>query len=158
MFNPEKPTLILLRGLPGSGKSSTASFITKLINTLFIFIPDGMLPKWAVDKLQLCACFEADHYFYDDEDNYNFDPARLKDAHATCQEETAGALRNGTPLVIVSNTTTAEWEVETYEKIAAENNATFISLIVENRHDGVSQHGGPEHTLLAMEKRFSVKL
>tara|TARA_R100001082_G_C4311832_1_gene137078 strand:+ start:167 stop:607 length:441 start_codon:yes stop_codon:yes gene_type:complete len=146
MLDPNKPILMLLRGLPGSGKTALADLLT------------ASLSSYRGESHLDPVYFEADSYFYDDEGNYNFEPERLGEAHNQCQTDTYQALEEGTPLVIVSNTTTAEWELETYQAIAAAHKATFISLIVENRHGGISKHGVPEHTLLAMQNRFSVKL
>lgn len=60
--------------------------------------------------------------------------------------------------VAVSNTSTTEREVETYTKIAEESGAKFVSIIVENRHDGVNIHNVPEEKVQQMKNRFSVKL
>jgi len=56
--------LFLVRGLPGSGKTSFASAI------------------W--NDYAVC---EADKFFYDKEGNYNFDGSKLKEAHAWCKQE-----------------------------------------------------------------------
>lgn len=133
-----KPTLILLRGLPGSGKSSFAGFIA------------GTIASYA-------AKVEADDYFIDEYGNYNFDASKLKEAHAACQEKCRSLLNNYFD-VIVSNTSTTEKEVETYQKIAQECNANFVSLIVENRHAGTSIHNVPAEKIQQMRNRFSVKL
>lgn len=123
--------LILLRGLPGAGKSTLAAILG------FITI-------------------EADHWFR----LFNggeFDGASLGKAHAWCQERTRSLLEFGHS-VIVSNTSTTEEEVEVYSRIAAECGARFTSLIVENRHGGESVHNVPAATVDRMRERFSIKL
>jgi hypothetical protein len=60
--------------------------------------------------------------------------------------------------VAVSNTFTQEWEMETYYKLAEQYGYTVYSLIVENRHGGVNEHGVPEETIEKMRNRFEIKL
>lgn len=130
------PTLYLIRGIPGSGKSSLARVL---------------LANQVVDD-----CIEADDYFVND-GVYMFNPYKLKGAHAWCQDRTRVILGRGYNLA-VSNTSTTEQEVETYRKIAEECNAKFISLVVENRHGGENIHNVPEEKIQQMKKRFSFKL
>ena len=56
--------LTLVRGLPGSGKSTFANTIT--------------------NEFSVC---EADKFFYDKEGNYNFDATKLSQAHKWCRDE-----------------------------------------------------------------------
>jgi phenolic acid decarboxylase len=60
--------------------------------------------------------------------------------------------------VVVSNTFTQEWEMEEYYKLAERYGYRVHSLIVENRHGGVNEHGVPDDKLEQMRDRFSVKL
>lgn len=129
-------TLYLIRGIPGSGKSSLAH----------ILLANQVVDDW----------LEADEYFVND-GVYLFNPYKLKEAHEWCQERTRVILSHGYSLA-VSNTSTTEQEVETYRKIAEEYNAKFISLIVENRHGGENIHNVPEEKIQQMKKRFSFKL
>ena len=135
-------TLILLRGLPGSGKSTTA----KLLGA------DGAG----------YAHFEADMYFMENGE-YKFDPMKIKDAHKWCQNSVEHAmLLNYTTgynsTIIVSNTFTQEWEMEQYYKMAESWGYRVYSIIVENRHGGVNEHGVPEDKLEQMKNRFEIKL
>lgn len=126
--------LILVRGLPGSGKSSFGRLLSEL----------GM------------CCIEADDYFITNVE-YRFNASKLKEAHKECQEKVKNCLFSGFS-VIVSNTSTTEKEVKIYQDIANEYNAKFISLVIENRHDGVNIHNVPEEKLIQMKNRFSIKL
>ncbi len=128
-------TLILLRGLPGSGKSSLAQMLTSV-------------GDW--------HHYEADDWMYED-GAYKFDPSKLAECHSLCQGFTRNRLL-ASQNVIVSNTSTTEKEVATYEAIAKQTGAKFVSLIVENRHDGENIHGVPPEKLEQMRNRFSVKL
>ena len=130
--------LFLLRGLPGSGKSTLA----KSIGGIHI---------------------EADMYFMVDGE-YQFDVTRLKDAHQWCQEgveKSMIGLNNPeitTQRITVSNTFTQEWEMKPYFELAEKYGYKVYSLIVENRHGGVNEHGVPEDKLEIMKNRFEISL
>ena len=124
--------LFLLRGLPGSGKSTLAKSI------------GGMH-------------MEADKYFMD-EGEYKFDPSKTRDAHAWCQNAVRVWMVNNTEKIVVSNTFTQEWEMDYYFELAKEYGYRVYSLIVENRHGGVNEHGVPEEKLVQMKQRFEIKL
>ena len=125
--------LILLRGLPGSGKSTLANAIGGVH-------------------------FEADMYFVDSDGNYKFEPARIKDAHAWCQNKVKLSMESDVEKIVVSNTFTMEWEMEHYKMLAVANGYRVHSVIVENRHDGVNEHGVPADKLEQMKARFEVVL
>jgi len=48
--------------------------------------------------------------------------------------------------------------MEAYYLLAQELGYTVFSLIVENRHGGVNEHGVPEEKLEQMRNRFEIKL
>ena len=133
--------LILLRGLPGSGKSSFANLI------------------WASQVI----C-EADQFFYDKEGNYNFDVTKLGQAHKACQDKVETFMKDNQnnhqfyPEIVVSNTSTTEKELQPYLDLALKYGYTVVSLIVENRHGGKNIHGVPDEKLEAMRNRFNIKL
>ena len=131
------PTLYLIRGVPGSGKSTFAQ---------------QLLAAGVVDSV-----FEADHYFYNVDGQHIFDASKIGEAHSRCQKATINVLNRGHS-VAVSNTSTTEREVEIYAKIAEECGAKFVSIIIENRHGGVNIHNVPEEKVQQMKNRFSVKL
>jgi tRNA A37 threonylcarbamoyladenosine biosynthesis protein TsaE len=131
-----KPTLYLIRGVPGSGKSTFAQ---------------SLLDKFVVQRV-----YEADDYFMHNGE-YRFDFNLLEDAHYQCRRNTWLALYEGMS-VAVSNTSCAEWEVETYATIARETEANFVSIIVENRHEGKNVHGCPDAKVEQMKRKFSIKL
>jgi len=129
--------LILLRGLPGSGKSTFA----KTLGGIHI---------------------EADQYFMRN-GVYEFDASQLKNAHNYCQSQTrAWMSHNGeqisTDKIIVSNTFTQEWEMDAYFELAYEFGYQVFSLIVENRHGGMNVHGVPADKLEQMRNRFEIEL
>jgi len=126
--------LILLRGLPGSGKSTTAKLFNKSPH------------------------FEADMFFMDANGDYQFDINKIKDAHNWCKSSVMDAMKKEYPIIVVSNTFTEEWEMDAYYKMAEELGYRVISMIVENRHGGKNEHGVPDDKLEIMKNRFTVKL
>lgn len=128
--------LFLLRGLPGSGKSTIA--------------------KMLVGDKDYCHK-EADMFFVDGDGNYNFKPSEIKDAHTWCQEEVEFLMKYEHKIV-VSNTFTQEWEMQPYYDLAKKYGYKVFSIIVENRHGGVNEHGVPDDKLEIMRKRFEISL
>jgi predicted kinase len=124
--------LFLLRGLPGSGKSTLAQSLGGLH-------------------------METDKYFTY-EGKYEFDGSKLKEAHAWCQNAVKVFMENKSKRVVVSNTFTQEWEMTPYFDLATKHGYKVYSLICENRHGGVNEHGVPEDKLEIMKNRFEVKL
>ena len=124
--------LILLRGLPGSGKSTLAKTLGGPV-------------------------FEADNFFMF-EGEYKFNPSLLSNAHSHCQNQTQIAMLDGHEKIIVSNTFTQEWEMKAYYELAEKYGYRVHSIIVENRHRGVNEHGVPDDRLEIMKNRFEVKL
>jgi len=141
--------LILLRGLPGAGKSTLAESLVGGAGS---------------------EHFEADQYFVDRDGNYNFDVKHLKYAHKWCKSEVEFAMEFGhrsfmgihepSPLatIVVSNTFTQEWEMKPYFELAEKYGYTVHSLIVENRHGNMNEHNVPKETIEKMNDRFEVKL
>ena len=129
--------LFLVRGIPNSGKSTFAKEFGGIH-------------------------FETDNYFMVDGE-YKFDGTKLKDAHQWCQTQVSNAMilnytANINERIVVSNTFTQEWEMKPYIEMAKEWGYTVFSIIVENRHGGVNEHGVPEDKLKMMKNRFEVNL
>jgi predicted kinase len=124
--------LFLLRGLPGSGKSTLAKSLSD-------------------------SHIEADMFFIKDGE-YKFDGSKIKNAHNWCQDVVEHWMDENKPKIVVSNTFTQEWEMDNYYKLAERFGYRVFSLIVENRHGGVNEHGVPEEKLEQMKNRFEIKL
>ena len=134
--------LYLIRGVPGSGKSTFAHTI------------------W--NDYAIC---EADQYFVNKETGeYKFNPDEIKIAHQWCKDEVENRMKDNQvnpqyyPEIVVSNTFTQEGEMESYYKLAEKYGYRVFSLIVENRHGGKNTHGVPEEKLEIMKNRFEIKL
>ena len=127
-------TLYIVRGVPGSGKSTFAQSLD-------------------------CPVFEADQYFIDSETGeYKFDGSKIKLAHNWCKLRVEQSMEDESQKIAVSNTFTQEWEMDAYYELAKQYGYRVFSLIVENRHGGVNEHGVPEDKLEIMKNRFEVKL
>ena len=88
---------------------------------------------------------------------YNFKKEKLNEAHKWCQIVAKVSLKMGNN-VVVSNTSTRQKDVQTYKKIAEEAGAAFVSLIVENYHQGNNIHNVPPETLARQKAQFYVQL
>jgi tRNA uridine 5-carbamoylmethylation protein Kti12 len=122
--------LIIIRGIPGSGKTTKALELKKTI------------PE--------CFHFEADSYFMKN-GVYKFDPSKLGPAHCLCQSLTKNCLREGYS-VIVSNTGITKKEVQPYLNMAKELNIPVEIIIMRGEFQNV--HGVPEEKLQSMRERF----
>jgi predicted kinase len=132
-----KKVLYLVRGLPGSGKSS---FAKELVGS---------------DDL---VC-EADKYFIDKITGaYNFDANLLGRAHESCHNRVERYMQDSYEKIAVSNTFTRDREMKPYFEMAEKYGYRVYSVVVENRHGGINVHNVPEETLEAMKNRFSLKL
>jgi len=125
--------LYIVRGIPGSGKSTFA----KTFKTV--------------------EHYEADMFFMRG-NGYEFDATKLKAAHEWCQDMVFMSMKRNEPTIVVSNTFTQEWEMKPYLEMAKTHEYKVFSIIVENRHGGTNQHEVPEEVLTKMHERFEIKL
>lgn len=132
--------LILLRGIPGSGKSTLGEVILQT--------PSNSKPE----------ILSADDFFLDNDGNYIFDGSKIKEAHNYCQFRCSERLRQGIARVVVANTFTQDWEMDVYFDMAKRYNYRIHTIVVENRHDGENVHGVPKDKLQQMKDRFQIKL
>lgn len=127
------PKLILVRGLPGSGKST--------------YVHNARLGRYAQ-----YFHYEADQFFEHVEHGYLFDASLIKTAHEWCHSNTLKALRDGFNAV-VSNTFVSLWEMQKYINLRDHVHNLEI-MIVEMKTQYGTVHGVPEPTVAAMKKRW----
>jgi len=135
--------LILIRGLPGCGKSAVASAMS-------VGYPGSVVVS-------------ADDFFMQLSDSgileYRFDPKLLGQAHHDCQAKTGFHSENGRT-VIVANTFTQRWEMDWYINLAQNCGARLI--VVDCFDGGMSNdilakknvHGVPISAIQAMRDRY----
>lgn len=126
--------LIILRGLPGAGKSTFAEIL--------------------VDKSLICT---ADDYHMID-GVYNWKPENSNSAHKKCIQKCEQLMVESNETVVVANTTTTKYELSPYYDLAKKYGYRVFSIIVENRHNGISIHSVSEQTLGKMKNRFDISL
>lgn len=125
--------LVLIRGLPGSGKTTLAKKIKQA---------DGFVH------------LEADMYFTDENDEgYQFDASQLGAAHLWCQKQTQLNLKQGRS-VVVSNTFTQVWEIKPYQRMAQQCSIELHIYECEGQFTNV--HNVPLDKIEAMRKRWDV--
>jgi adenylate kinase family enzyme len=122
--NPNQSELVLIRGLPGSGKSTMAKVLAMV----------GY------------QHFEADMYFMQ-HGTYKYDASKIREAHEWCQAMTRKALASGKN-VVVSNTFT------TLREMAPYINMSQNIIVLEGYGRWTNAHGVPEDKIALMEKRW----
>jgi len=129
--------LIILRGLPGSGKTTLANLLSE--------------NKWPV--------FSIDSYFTDPqtkEYNFQFDKNHL--AYKNCEEQTRQAMQNKTAKIFIDNVFSLDWEIEPYFKLASEFNYSVFVATVENYQGHKNTHKISEEQIQKMAAKYKVKL
>jgi len=123
-------TLHLIRGLPGSGKSTQA--------------------KKLVDASQIpLRHLEADMFFIDENGNYQFDATQLSEAHRWCQMQCELTLKKKQG-VIVSNTFVKQWELKHYRQLAKKYNAQLMIQTCTGNYQSI--HAVPMATIKKMQR------
>ena len=117
--------LVLIRGLPGSGKCNMASILAMIGYKHF---EAGM--------------------FFEIGGTYRFDRTRIGDAHDWCQHMTRQALARGDN-VVVSNTFTTGWEMEPYFSMT-----TRTVRVIEAKENLANVHGAPPEAVKRLALRW----
>lgn len=124
-------TITLVRGLPGSGKSTFAKLLANA----------------------RCVHLEADMFFELGDCGYQFDASKLKDAHAWCQHQVELAMADADD-VVVSNTFVKRWEMQAYINLAMKYGYRVIEVTVNGNHGSI--HNVPEATIERMRLSWEV--
>lgn len=123
--------LYLIRGLPGSGKTTLAYELSDV---------------WGASH------YEADDFFIDDNGIYRYNKELIGAAHAHCIAMAGTAMLNNQPDIIVSNTFTTLKEMEVYFQLAKKHG--YIVSVILMQSEFISTHNVPAATLEKMKGRF----
>lgn len=125
--------LVLIRGIPGSGKSTFAKYLQTDV------------------YLNRAIHLEADMYFTDYDGSYHWDVKKIKEAHSWCQN-TAEIMMNQHINVIVSNTFTKIWEMQSYINYARMIGIEYIVYRMTSNYGSI--HNVPEDVIDRMKISF----
>lgn len=120
-------SLTIIRGIPGSSKSTLAKMIPLSVHV------------------------EADQFFINEAGVYQFDQNKLHAAHNWCLDTTKHWLSNECH-VVVSNTFTTRRELAPYFKLASEFGIKPNVILCQGDYKSI--HNVPEETLKKMKMRF----
>lgn len=124
--------LYIIRGLPGSGKST---FARRLVDA-------GIVAKY--------GWYEADMFFANKWGKYNFQADKLPEAHGWCKQMVFLTLKEDD--AIVSNTFSRIREMQPYIDYCNENGHTFTVITCEGNYGNV--HGVPDKAIERMRQRW----
>ncbi|HFQ5220613.1 TPA: AAA family ATPase [Vibrio vulnificus] len=125
-MNKQKITLI--RGIPGSGKTTMALEMD-------------------------AALVEADQFFVNKDGEYHHDRRYIKDAHEWCQMEMKRLLLAGND-VVVANTFIKKWEIVGYLKAAQSLRLDLDIEVLEAKGEYANIHGVPEDIVCRMKRQY----
>lgn len=130
-------SLIILRGLPGAGKSTLANILAE--------------KKYPV--------FSIDDYFTNTvSGEYDFDFTQNHLAYQLCLGNCEAAMKEGVEKIFLDNVFSLEWEIEPYFKLAKNFSYTIFVLTVENYHGNKNVHGVSEEQIKKIANKYKVKL
>lgn len=137
--------VIVLRGLPGAGKSTVALGLLDAIG----------------ERKRSGIVVSADDFFTDENGVYSFKPHKLREAHARCLGSYIDSMYDGFDAVIVDNTNTQMWEMRLYLRIAHLARRRIHVIEVGRRDDDHVKmyharcvHGVPLDKLFQMRDRW----
>lgn len=140
------PVVIIMRGIPGSGKST---FVKRIVDAA------------EKNEISVCVCSADDHFLKNG--TYIFNARQLGAAHDACQKKFTQALENMTSIVIIDNSNTMRREYEKYVKQAhAANYDVKIKEFVPSNDDIIAcfkrcVHNVPLRKLEEMANRWHVE-
>lgn len=124
------PTLNIIRGLPGSGKTTVGLCLMDFDHS---------------------KCFEADKFFMIKEE-YNFIPEILPCAHDWCKRQVESYMKFTKRECVVSNTFTQKWEYQPYLDLAEKYG--YDVQIIECHGKFKSVHNVPDYVIQKMKERW----
>ena len=146
--------MLIMRGLPGSGKSTFAREVaTEALRS-------GLIKGVGI--------FSTDDYFMEDGE-YLFDGAKIAEAHKWNKRRVSTACDAHVDLVVVDNTNTTAWEMSDYEDYANDSQYDIIHVTMgeeelqsDNLDTYIDQcdmrntHNVPREVIAKMARRFEL--
>ena len=121
-------SLFIIRGLPGSGKTTLAKEITSHV-------------------------FSADDYFTNpNTGEYTFIAEHISIAHAKCIQRVRLAMQDGWPKIAVANTFSTRWEMQPYYDAAKQFNYQVYELTANGKFTSI--HNVPQEIIDKMVARW----
>jgi adenylate kinase family enzyme len=139
------PKLILIRGLPGSGKSTHAASIVRASN--------DMMYHFETDMFFFKNTASTSAKNHNDPSLYQYDRKVIGAAHDWCYGNTVRRLWQGFD-VVVSNTFTQLWELDRYLLIPTFVVPDVEISVIEMRSQYGNIHNVPEDKLKLMSDRW----
>ena len=101
--------IFIMRGLSGSGKSTTVNLI-----------------KAKYRRAIVCS---ADNFFYSSDGVYHYDHSKLGEAHNYCQSLTKLSCEKNKHVLVIDNTNIKRWEMKYYFGLAAQFNYVVVVVL-----------------------------
>ena len=120
---PRIKLLVLMQGVPGSGKTTIAQ----------------ELSDWIVS---------ADDWMIDENGNYKFDKEQLPAAHQDCQDRARLKMLRGLSPVVVDNTNIKQTHIEPYLALARDHGYTVVVIRANGNYQSV--HDVPQDAVERM--------
>ncbi len=156
-MNPfEKKTLFIVRGLPGSGKTSLVSLIETMMAIIWSsgtsFLSNEQKKIYhSISKGFSTHC--TDDYFTDPiTGKYNFDPLLLDEAHEANLTNVLESMKANLQYIFVHNTFSQSWEGQPYFTLARQYG--YDIFVIETQNPFTSIHGVPEKVIDNMISRW----
>ncbi|KAF6041623.1 CNP [Bugula neritina] len=106
-FIADSNLMIIMRGVPGTGKSTIVNYLMESLSTD-------------------CLC-SADNFFIRN-GKYVFDKTQIKQAHTFCQQKAEKFCTEGHSVVIIDNTNVMRWETDFYVDLAYKHGYVVVMI------------------------------
>ena len=139
--------LYLIRGLPGSGKTTMARKLVQM----------SLLGNFGVRNATMIA---ADDYFYSGINKhtgegggfYSYDSSAIRYAHSKAQQRTIERMEKEDELIAIHNTFVQNWELQAYYDLADRYDYQVTVITMEGNYG--SQHDVPQWAIQRMKDRW----